>query len=93
MTLLSETKIEYYYKTATGAVPKFTFPFSNREEYVKWRTAWRSKYADLSKEIRTNKQKRRDAALELKNIDISEHWNTAHAELQRCLAELKKPST
>lgn len=89
MSLLNETKIQYYYNTVNGITPKFSFPFSNREEYIAWRVEWREEYAKLSQDIRGWKQGRRKAAVELKNIPEDEQWNSEHAKIQSHLAYMR----
>lgn len=40
-------------------VKTYTFPFTDRDSYLKWRAEWRQNYADLIKQIRAAKRSRK----------------------------------
>ena len=82
MTMLTDTKIECYYDTHEGRKAKYSFPFHTKEEYLQWRDEWRVAYKELSAEITQLRLDRKQAALELKNIDEDDHWSSAHAKIQ-----------
>jgi len=82
MTMLSDTKVEFYYDTHEGRKAKFSFPFNTKKEYLQWRTEWREEYAKLSEEIRGLRIARKAAAL-----DVFEHGNIQYKKhCKRCNA-------
>lgn len=68
MTMLEDTKLECYYDTHEGRKAIYSFPFTNKAEYLQWRTEWREEYAKLSWKIRELRLSLKDSAIDVNQM-------------------------